>query len=192
MAKNTTATSKPMRMVGSLVLPRFYKYFWGRTSPLFVYGKAVASPPHPCKVLGFHPKPHKFFEKNLTKNFYVSPPGFCGGTRPCGTQEGGSSCAATRRELPGVQPPRTCFNLLMSTSEASCHRRDLRAQALRRTQLPEARTALTEPRCSSSYLFFLTNRYTMAITARMAITVPTPKPPPTNRVPIWYTIKETT
>ena len=37
--------------------------------PFFVYGKAVASPPHPCKVLGFHPKPHKPFEKGLSENF---------------------------------------------------------------------------------------------------------------------------
>ena len=37
--------------------------------PFFVYGKAVASPPHPCKVLGFHPKPHKPFEKGLCENF---------------------------------------------------------------------------------------------------------------------------
>ena len=42
----------------------------GHTSPLFLkYGKAVASPPHPCKVLGFHPKPHKPFEKGLSENF---------------------------------------------------------------------------------------------------------------------------
>ena len=47
--------------------------------PFFVYGKAGASPPHPCKVLGFHPKPHKFFEKNLTKNFYLSPPNLSAG-----------------------------------------------------------------------------------------------------------------
>ena len=91
---------------------------WSRLPPRSVLNGAhrAPGPPHPCKVLGFHPKPHKFFEKNLTKNFYVSPPGFCGGTRPCGTQEGGSSCAATRRELPGVQPPRTCASGSMSTS----------------------------------------------------------------------------
>ena len=35
----------------------------------------------------------------------------------------GASCP--RRDLPGVQPPRTCASLLMSTSEASCHRREL-------------------------------------------------------------------
>ena len=35
------------------------------------------------------------------------------------------SRAATRRELPGVQPPRTCAGLSMSTSEASCPRREL-------------------------------------------------------------------
>ena len=32
---------------------------------------------------------------------------------------------ALRRDLPGVQPPRTCASLLMSTSEASCPRREL-------------------------------------------------------------------
>ena len=37
--------------------------------PFLEYGKAVASPPHPCKVLGFHPKPHKPFEKGLSENF---------------------------------------------------------------------------------------------------------------------------
>ena len=72
------------------------------------------------------------------------------------------SRAATRRELPGVQPPRTCAGLSMSTSgselpkarsdsggtpprtcaglsmstsEASCHRRDLSRAATRR-ELP--------------------------------------------------------
>ena len=44
-------------------------------------------------------------------------------------------CAATRRELPGVQPPRTCAGSSMSTSEASCHRRELSRAATRR-ELP--------------------------------------------------------
>ena len=92
---------------------------------------------------------------------------------------------------PGCNPRGRAFT---SRSGAAFRRRPLAriAQSEHGPQLPEARTALTEPRCSSSYLFFLTNRYTMAITARMAITVPTPKPPPTNREPIWYTIKDTT
>ena len=40
------------------------------------------------------------------------------------------SAAAQWRDLPGVQPPRTCAGLLMSTSGASCQRRGLTAQAL--------------------------------------------------------------
>ena len=31
--------------------------------PFLKYGKAVASPPHPCKVLGFHPKPTSLLKK---------------------------------------------------------------------------------------------------------------------------------
>ena len=67
----------------------------------------MASPPHPCKVLGFHPKPHKFFEKNLTKNFYLSPPNLSAGFPVSGPQQAPPpqsgvrvmSCAATRRDL---------------------------------------------------------------------------------------------
>ena len=36
-----------------------------------------------------------------------------------------STAEALRRELPGVQPPRTCFVDSISTSEASCPGRDL-------------------------------------------------------------------
>ena len=36
-----------------------------------------------------------------------------------------SEASCHRRELPGVQPPRTCASGSMSTSEASCHRREL-------------------------------------------------------------------
>ena len=43
-----------------------------------------------------------------------------------------SEASCPRRDLPGVQPPRTCASLLMSTSGASCHRRELTAEALRR------------------------------------------------------------
>ncbi len=46
-----------------------------------------------------------------------------------------SEASCPRRELPGVQPPRTCAGLSMSTSEASCHRRDLSRAATRR-ELP--------------------------------------------------------
>ena len=62
----------------------------------------------------------------------------------------GASCP--RRDLPGVQPPRTRVSLLMSTSEASCPRRELPGVQPPRTcasllmstsgsELPKARTA---------------------------------------------------
>ena len=46
-----------------------------------------------------------------------------------------SEASCHRRELPVVQPPRTCASGSMSTSEASCHRRDLSRAATRR-ELP--------------------------------------------------------
>ena len=45
---------------------------------------------------------------------------------------------ALRRELPGVQPPRTRVSLLMSTSEASCPGRELSRAATRRELTAEA------------------------------------------------------
>ena len=56
-----------------------------------------------------------------TSEASVSPTGSVGpGRSPLGTrtQRRDLSRAATRRELPGVQPPRTCASLLMSTSDS--------------------------------------------------------------------------
>ena len=53
---------------------------------------------------------------------------------------------ALRRDSPGVQPPRTCAILLMSTSEASCHWRELRPQALGLQSLPDVWYAKQNPR----------------------------------------------
>ena len=54
----------------------------------------------------------------------------------------GANCPARPRaaNCPGCNPPRTCANLLMSTSEASCHGRDLTAEALRRGRALVVRT----------------------------------------------------
>ena len=49
-----------------------------------------------------------------------------------------SAASCPRRELPGVQPPRTCASLLMSTSAASCHGRELSRAATRREWTAEA------------------------------------------------------
>ena len=72
--------------------------------------RCIFSSAAPGKAVELCSTPRKFFEKNLTKNFYLSPPGFCGGTRPCGTQEGGLSRAATHRrsrlESAGTAPRR--------------------------------------------------------------------------------------
>ena len=52
----------------------------------------------PLRAVELCSTPRKFSCKNLTKNFYLSPPNFCGGTRPWVTQEGGLSRAATRQK----------------------------------------------------------------------------------------------
>ena len=56
----------------------------------------MASPPHPCKVLGFHPKPHKFFEKNLTKNFSLSLPNSSAGIKASVSQQTPAPLSAVR------------------------------------------------------------------------------------------------
>ena len=69
-------------------VPPFFCVWEGRT-----YG-----PCNPLRAVELCSTPRKFFEKNLTKNFYLPPPNFCGGTRPYGTQESGLSRAATRQK----------------------------------------------------------------------------------------------
>ena len=73
--------------------------------PFFVYGKAVASPPHPCKVLGFHPKPHKPFEKGLSENFtFLHPTQARGRYVPVGrAQRPTEPAGETRLALPQVR-----------------------------------------------------------------------------------------
>ena len=96
-------------------------------SPFFEVGEGRGLRPlQPRKVLGFHPKPHKPFEKGLSENFTCLHP----------TCVEGPALAERKKAACPVRS-RTAV-------------RDLSAQALRRIQFPEARTALTECRCSSS------------------------------------------
>ena len=73
----------------------------GHPSPLFgSMGRQGLRPLQPRKVLGFHPKPHKFFEKNLTKNFYLALPSLSAGPlRPGGTLPSGRPSRQARQKL---------------------------------------------------------------------------------------------
>ena len=88
--------------------------------------------------------PASFLSRKLGKELHPSPPRMCASllmstseasVSPAGSVGPGRSPLGTRtpwRDLPGVQPPRTCASGSMSTSGASCHRRELTAEALRR------------------------------------------------------------
>ena len=148
MGRQDLRSRTPLRAVELCSTPRKFfeknltKNFYlsppkrGTYVPLFLcMGRQDLRSRTPLKVLGFHPKPHKPFEKGLSENFTCLHPTCVEG--PALAERKKAACPVRSRT---------------AVRDLSCGvtRRDLRAQALRRTQFPEARTALTECRCSSS------------------------------------------